>query len=62
MRVALSSVEAVFRPSDALRPPAWPDVCGAGIDGIGEALELDALPVQFANQIDKILDTAAKAI
>jgi hypothetical protein len=43
-------------------PPVWPDVCGAGIDGIGEALELDALLGQFANQIDKILDTAAKAI
>jgi hypothetical protein len=32
------------------------------IDGTGEALELDALLVQFANQIDKILDSAAKAI
>ena len=31
-------------------------------DGIGEALELDALFVQLAYQIDQVLDTAAKAI
>ena len=32
-----------------------------GVNGIGEALELDALLVQFADQIDQVLDAAAKA-
>ena len=33
-----------------------------GVDGVGEALELDALLVQMANQIDQLLDAAAQTI
>ena len=32
------------------------------IDGIGQALKLDALLVQFADQIDQLLDAATQAI
>ena len=34
----------------------------AGVDGVGETLELDALLVQLADQIDQLLDAAAQAI
>jgi hypothetical protein len=34
----------------------------AGVDGVGETLELDALLVQLADQIDQLLDATAQAI
>ena len=34
----------------------------AGVDGVGEAPELDALLVQLADQIDKLLDRAAQPV
>lgn len=40
------------------KPTGW----GTRIDCICEALELDALIVQLANQINQVLDTAAKPI
>ena len=35
---------------------------GAGVDGVSQALELNALLVQFADQIDQLLDAAPQAI
>ncbi len=35
---------------------------GVLVNGIGEALELNTLLVQFSDQIDQVLDTTAKAI
>ena len=34
----------------------------AGIDGVGEALELDALAMQVADQIDEILHAAGQTV
>src|SRR5574337_1663656 len=34
----------------------------AGVDGVGQAVELDAMLVQLSDQIDQLLDAAAQAI
>jgi hypothetical protein len=36
--------------------------CGAGVDGVGEALELHAVLVKFTNQVNEVLDAAAQPI
>ena len=35
---------------------------GADVNGIGQALELNTLLMQFSDQIDQVFDTTAKAI
>ena len=39
-------------------PPGW---C-AGVDGVGEAPELDTVLVQIADQIDQLLDRPAQPV